>query len=401
MVGLRSLCKANWLFALLFLGGLGFSLSLTTGAQQATEPGSLKWQFDAGNMITSSPALDQDGTIVFGTEEGGIFAINPDGSLKWDYSVNENVRSAPAIGSDGTIYIGSSSYHDRASDGNLHALNPDGTMAWQFGAGGYVHSSPSVGEDGTIYIGASLEGRFTGRSIGRLYALNTDGFQLWVKESKGSMLSSPAIAEDGTIYFGSDQFYAVNPDGSRRWEFRPTTEIDSSPAIGADGTIYFGSDAVYALNPDGTQKWRYPISPVNASPVIGEDGTLYFAMKSYFFALTSDGTLKWRYDGIDPNGFLPAAAAVGTDGAADIIYFPDGNSIRAVRFDGAILEELWQFETRAAIHSSPVIGADGTLYVGCDDGFLYAISTESRQLADSPWPMFSRDPQHNSRAGGP
>jgi len=33
----------------------------------------------------------------------------------------------------------------------------------------------------------------------------------------------------------------------------------------------------------------------------------------------------------------------------------------------------WKFQTRAAIVSSPAIASDGTIYVGSDDGYLYAI----------------------------
>lgn len=33
----------------------------------------------------------------------------------------------------------------------------------------------------------------------------------------------------------------------------------------------------------------------------------------------------------------------------------------------------WSFQTGDKVHSSPTIGADGTVYVGSDDGYVYAI----------------------------
>ena len=45
--------------------------------------------------------------------------------------------------------------------------------------------------------------------------------------------------------------------------------------------------------------------------------------------------------------------------------------------------------------SSPVLGPDGTIYIGCDNGRLYAIEN-SIGLAQSPTPMFRRNPQHTA-----
>src|SRR6185295_11253224 len=35
---------------------------------------------------------------------------------------------------------------------------------------------------------------------------------------------------------------------------------------------------------------------------------------------------------------------------------------------------LWSFDTGQIVQSSPVVGADGTIYVGSDSGRLYAIT---------------------------
>ena len=60
---------------------------------------------------------------------------------------------------------------------------------------------------------------------------------------------------------------------------------------------------------------------------------------------------------------------------------------------------LWEFETGGAIGlSSPAIGSDGTVYVGSFDNKLYAIKTDSKGLAKSPWPMRGQNAQHTGRA---
>jgi len=62
---------------------------------------------------------------------------------------------------------------------------------------------------------------------------------------------------------------------------------------------------------------------------------------------------------------------------------------------------LWEFETgesRFGVASSPAIGSDGTVYVGSWDKKLYAIKTDSKGLAKSPWPIRGQNAQHTGRA---
>ena len=131
----------------------------------------------------------------------------------------------------------------------------------------------------------------------------------------------------------------------------------SSPAIGTDGTVYVGSydSYLYAINPSGELKWRYKIwGWVFSSPAIGSDGTIYVgSYDNYLYAISPSGELKWKY------------------------------------------------RTGDDVYSSPAIGSNGTIYVGSCDHYLYAIRSESKGLADSPWPKFRHDNQNTGRAGGP
>jgi len=109
--------------------------------------GTLKWSYTTGNSINSSPAIGADGTIYVGSEDGNLYAINPNGGLKWSYTTGSWIESSPAIGADGTIYVGS-------YDNKLYAINPNGTLKWSYTTGNYIFSSPAIGADGTIYVGS-------------------------------------------------------------------------------------------------------------------------------------------------------------------------------------------------------------------------------------------------------
>ena len=58
---------------------------------------------------------------------------------------------------------------------------------------------------------------------------------------------------------------------------------------------------------------------------------------------------------------------------------------------------IWEFETGDGVYSSPAIGSDGTVYVGSLDKKLYAIKTDSKGPAKSPWPMFGHNAQRTGR----
>lgn len=78
----------------------------------------MKWRFETGGEIHSSPAIGSDGTIYVGSNDGNLYAITPDEKVKWNFQTGDAIYSSPAIGPDGTIYFGS-------QDGNLYAIQTD------------------------------------------------------------------------------------------------------------------------------------------------------------------------------------------------------------------------------------------------------------------------------------
>ena len=60
--------------------------------------------------------------------------------------------------------------------------------------------------------------------------------------------------------------------------------------------------------------------------------------------------------------------------------------------------KLWEFETGNEVRSSPAIGSDGAVYIGSRDKKLYAIKTDSKGPAKSPWPMRGQNARHTGRA---
>lgn len=355
----------------------------------------IKWLFETGGWVYTSPAIGSDGTIYIGSEDGKVYALDPDPAaterVKWSFQTGDWVQSSPAIGSDGTIYIGS-------WDGQVYALNPDpdaiNRVKWSFALGDpiapEIYTSPAIGSDGTIYIVSGF---------GKVFALEPDPVATqrvkWSYDTNaGWGFSSPAIGKDGTIYIGSwdGRVFALDPDPAAvnrvKWSDLIGVEIGSSPVIGSDGTIYIGSSdkKVYALDPDpaATQriKWSYETGgKVLSSPAIGTDGTIYIGSNDgRVYAIDPNPAatqrVKWSYK---TGSAVRSPITIGLDGTIYVgswdgrLYALDSdpNSMRRVK---------WSFETQYGINASPAIGSDGTIYFGSQDGMMYAIGAKGPDI---------------------
>lgn len=208
------------------------------------------------------------------------------------------------------------------------------------------------------------------------------------------LTDAPAVAPDGTIYFVSVNgfLFALSPDGNLKWEAggkgSDAGEISGVPVVGADGTVYTSTKA---FNADGTVKWAMEES-LDAM-ALSSDGTLY-GTSGYndFYAVNSeDGKVKWKWTCSDTVkkltdeygdeiakvecfSYLKSYPAIGKDGA---IYVPSQEGfLYALSPDG---EVKWKYKTQGAVFSSPVIGNNGTIYIGdsspdSSPGYVYAIS---------------------------
>ena len=338
------------------------------------------WRYETEPHIESPAAVGSDGKLYVGssggpyagTDDHYLYALAPEGSLIWRYRADGSIEASPAIGSDGTIYMGS-------NDGFVYAVTPGGALKWKYATGDRVRSSPAIGLDGTIYVGSGDHG---------LYALTPEGSLIWKFETEGEVHTSPAIGSDGTIYVGSEDehLYAVAPDGSLKWSYGSGGPMSLSPALGPDGAIYSGSmatgpvaspsvAAVHCLRPDGTLRWQYATPHrLGGGPTalgIGADGTVYVAAVGVesagsstgrVTALGSDGTPKWTYDTSDPHIWHLAVAGDGTIlCGSGMVSTTGGGRIWALRSDGTL---RWSLDTDERLGSSPVIAADGRVYVG-------------------------------------
>lgn len=116
--------------------------------------GALKWSYDLGCPISSSPAVGA-GMAFVGCQAPKVFALYlPSGSaspwVNWSYVQGTGaIESSPAV-ADHYVYVGS-------DDGNLYVWNKNNGSdgyPWRYATGGAVTSSPAVA-NGMVYVGSA------------------------------------------------------------------------------------------------------------------------------------------------------------------------------------------------------------------------------------------------------
>ena len=368
-----------------------------TGQSSVNGPATnnVRWVYTATNFLSSSAAVAPDGTIYIGAWDNNLYAVNSNGTLKWTFPTGSYISSSPAIDSDGTIYVGS-------WDHNVYAVNPNGTLKWVYPTNDLVTSSPAIGPDGTVYIGS------WDYSIYALMApvSGVTATLKWKYTTGNYVTASPAVSGT-TVYAGSwdTRLYALTAPSSgvtATVVFSYTTGdyVVGSPTIAADGTIYIGSydKKLHALNSDGSLKWSYLTDGnIKSTPAIGTDGAIIVgtswdgvlgqdeALYSITWTTGPTGTLRWKKilgsTGSDPSGDqMVSTPIVGANGTIYVGARDNGSTGTVYALNPSNKAVLWSYTTGNLIQSTPALGPDGTLYIGSYDDGLYAFGTALKSI---------------------
>jgi outer membrane protein assembly factor BamB len=355
------------------------NVATTRGWYTCDSEGSVS--LDSG--IHSSPTV-VDGVVYFGSQDWTLYAVDVDtGTKLWEFRANSFVDSSPAV-VDGIIYFGS-------NDGNFYALNAEtGMKLWSFRSGKAIQSSPAVA-DGMVFFGCDNS---------KFYALDAKtGEALWEYKADSPILSSPAVVS-GIAYFTTvnKYVYALQASNGR---FRLQAQISgtaSSPAV-KDSVVYFNSGGSlfaidgkarnwpgeYDLRGFWIQFYAFRLAPIppplsgymwniprlgmqnsSSSPLVSDD-TIYTALDRYLYAIDIETQEKLWEVPFTAGDDLRSSPALGND----VLYIGSEDGL-LYAINATNGEKLWHFTTGGPINSSPTL-ADGIIYVTSHDGKLYAI----------------------------
>ena len=296
------------------------------------------WSYTTGGPITSSPAIAEDGSLVFGSHDGKLYVLGAR-------------RRAQVVARDGRHHLQLAGHRPRRH--HLHRLRrrPPLRLAakterprWVFQVGSCPQRlgigpeasrcDVDAGPDGrpgrrhlhrrrrhlrhqprrdaalalphrrARLVGAGRAGRrdrggrLPGRPDLRRRAQRPEALGL-PRRRRRRVQPRGRRRRDDLRRLRRPQALRAGPDGTLRWAFTTGGDVRSSAAIG-NGVIYIGSfDAqLYAVHADGTLAWTFRTGDrIISSPLVDSKGAVVFGSQDdRLYCLEPDGRLRWSVE---------------------------------------------------------------------------------------------------------
>jgi outer membrane protein assembly factor BamB len=186
------------------------------------------WRVGVGD-VESSPLL-LDGVLYLTTLSGKLVALSiDDGKERWSLTIPKSkfssmIRSSPATDGERIVF--------GCDNGMVYAVGKNGSLLWSAQTGASIVASPSI-VSGKVFVG-SLDGCY--------YAFDVaTGKQLW-KRSLGSKIFGSQACDNANVYVGTSGgalFCLAQNSGDIVWRWSAKSVINSAPLISGD-RLYIG-----------------------------------------------------------------------------------------------------------------------------------------------------------------
>jgi|GEM_PF-3361876 len=281
-------------------------------------------------------------------------------------------------GNAGISTIGNNYIFLPLKDGKMQILNNDFVNKFDVSVGGEIGSVSSISTDTVMYLASSNKS---------VYSFNRQGLTNWELPIGGTMQATPTI--DNTrnlIYVGvsNNNIFAIDRlTGKQKWFYRTASPINQPGIIKGTNLLLILTDAgaVHAFDLDGQivdneLKPKYTLElgcSVKSAPAIDANGYLFIATtdgKLVQFVFRAVGGIKTGEIATDGSFFV--SPVIGYDGT---VYVGSADST-LYAFDGSVypLELKWTKKFNAPISTTATINENGMVYIGTQNGTMYALS---------------------------
>lgn len=419
-----------------------------TGKGRNNGAGVLKWKvpFSLDAPSSVSPVMDLSGRIYIGTNNGSIYAVDDglvEGVPVWSQRflrLNRNkINGTPTF----DISFTKICYTDQSANSSTiymldlssnKALAP--TMRWSKPAPvpPELFGSPTIDSySSTVFVNTNA---------GNVYAYDISSGNLrWdnIGHVNDTNLSAMAISTDNQqLYFTTQKAFIVmnSSSGTLEWMYpivRPTgsTVVNSIPMVDSNNIVFFGGcdNNIHCVNGlTRTYKWNYSVGgAIPNMPLLQNNNNLLFGSNdgkiydlsgngpppsttapiapmymlnpqhtglSPYSRPTTTPIVDWSANFISGNWFVSPSVAIGADGT---LYLGSNNGLLYALnpYTHQSISSAWPVRlntTASAIYTTPAIAPDGTIYIGSDEGYLYAVTAAGKKK----WAYYAGSPLESS-----
>ena len=250
-------------------------------------------------------------------------------------------------------------------------------------------------------LNGGIFGGLTAVNNNRIYAADSyldpiNGAKIQIIDRKGAhvfdlivgnrIFTTPSVTSDSSVFITSgSNLNGFNKSGAPLWSTIPLggnsrvtpsiDEISRRIYLGVSNSNFFAIDYQ-----GGKVKWNVICdAPIESSAVITSDRKLVFMTKlgtMYGFDISTD--IAHTVPGWKVNFGEVSLKSVAIDNTDHIIFGTDKGNVYKVKLgaNGAITT-LWKVSLSTSINSSPVLDAQGFIYIGDEEGFFTKLNPEN------------------------
>jgi len=322
------------------------------------------------------------------------FSINlryPNVKVKWEFNSGYTITSSPLVTDYAHVFIGDAS-------GTLYNIDKwSGRVLRHFKAGGPIHSTPSYLRR-VVYFG-STDSNF--------YCVGSTWLEkAWSSKTDAAVVSSPTINDRWEFLLGPQHHYPIEKqfiyfgcsDGTFRaldmsygrggWTFSGLSGFVETKPLRYYGKVIFGAwdNYLYALDEnDGKLLWKWRgeregalLSPAACIPVAAHGKVFIVAPDRMMTAIDAEtGKQVWR------TGKYQVRESIGISEDAERVYIRTlRDSILALSTSANEPKEVWCTNVGFGYdhNYAALVEKDGTLFYGTRNGLLIALNARTGKV---------------------
>jgi len=164
-----------------------------------------------------------------------------------------------------------------------------------------------------------------------------------------------------------------------QWRFPLDGKIIYKPAVDCGGNIYAVTDSkkLYSIRSTGILNWKKKLmGKVSAPPLVGYDGSVIVSVAAAsengsVYSFKPNSTVRWVFK---LKSEVTGSMSLGNTGN---IYIPSGPFLYVIDYRGKL---IFRYGFSASISAGPSVSSDNTVYIGTNDGRLYAVKSTGRKV---------------------